>query len=290
MNRLMTLLRELGFAINYNKVVGPTTRLTFLGIEIDTVDFNLSLPPEKLRALQEELLATTSKRNISKSSLQSLCGKLNWAAQVVYGGRPHLRRLIDKINNLSLPHHRTRITAWMSADLNWWVRFMAVFNGCTPILNKRLNTSVCIDACTAGGGGYYDGDWYHVRWDQWEGTADLHINYKEVLALWPAAMLYGNMWHDRTVTVYSDNQAAVSIINRGSAKNPLVMDYLRDIFWVSAVNNFRLRAIYYPGRLNRLADAASRLTEKGGVRCLQAALETTFHSNYGFTGAGFTGC
>ena len=23
--------------------------------------------------------------------------------------------------------------------------------GCTPILNKRLNTSVCIDACTAGG-------------------------------------------------------------------------------------------------------------------------------------------
>ena len=198
MKRLMTLLREHGFAINYNKVVGPTTRLTFLGIEINTVDYNLSLPSDKLMALQEELLATTAKRNITKRALQSLAGKLNWAAQVVYGGRPHLRRLIDKINDLRLPHHRTRITAWMSADLNWWVRFMAVFNGCIPILNKRLNTSVCIDVCTAGGGGYYDGDWYHVRWDQWEDTADLHINYKEVLALWPAAMLYGNMWHDCT--------------------------------------------------------------------------------------------
>ena len=74
MNRLMTLLRELGFAINYNKVIGPTTRHTFLGIEIDTVDYNLSLTSEKLMALQDELMATTGKRHITKRALQSLAG------------------------------------------------------------------------------------------------------------------------------------------------------------------------------------------------------------------------
>ena len=140
MTRLMTLLRELGFAINYNKVVGPTTCLTFLGIEINTNTFTLSLPPEKLSALQDELLTTANRRSISKRAPQSLAGKLNWAAQVVYGGWPHRRRIIDRINTLRLPHHKTRITTCMSADLDWWIRFMAVFNGCVSIFNKRLNT------------------------------------------------------------------------------------------------------------------------------------------------------
>ena len=31
MNRLMTLLHDLGFSINYNKVIGPKQRLMFLG-------------------------------------------------------------------------------------------------------------------------------------------------------------------------------------------------------------------------------------------------------------------
>ena len=252
MNRLLTLLRELGFAINYSKVVGPTTCLTFLGVEVDTVAYTLSLPSDKLCALQEELLATAGRRSITKRSLQSLTGKLNWAAQVIYGGRTHLRRLIDRSNALCLQHHRTRMTACMSAHLDWWVRFMAVFNGCVPILDRRVHTSVSIDACTAGGGGYHNGDWFHFCWDQWEGTSDLHINYKEVLSLQPAAELWGHTWRDRAVTVYSDNQAAVAIINKGSAKDPRMMTSLRRIFWLSAIFNFRISKGYLlPGSAER---------------------------------------
>jgi hypothetical protein len=35
-NRLIELLEDLGFVVNRNKCVPPTTRLTFLGIELDT--------------------------------------------------------------------------------------------------------------------------------------------------------------------------------------------------------------------------------------------------------------
>ena len=45
---MISLLRCLGFCINWNKVVGPTTRITFLGVNIDTVNMSLSLPSEKL--------------------------------------------------------------------------------------------------------------------------------------------------------------------------------------------------------------------------------------------------
>ena len=49
---LINHLGELGFQINWDKAVGPCQRLTFLGIEIDTVRRQLVLPERKLCKLQ----------------------------------------------------------------------------------------------------------------------------------------------------------------------------------------------------------------------------------------------
>ena len=48
MSTLIAILRELGFHINYNKVVGLSQKLPFLGIELDTVTMSISLPADKL--------------------------------------------------------------------------------------------------------------------------------------------------------------------------------------------------------------------------------------------------
>ena len=45
---LMKVLRELGFSINYNKVIGPSQIITFLGIEINTITMTTKLPQEKV--------------------------------------------------------------------------------------------------------------------------------------------------------------------------------------------------------------------------------------------------
>ena len=49
---LLSLLKNLGFRINWSKVVHPTQRLVFLGVLIDTVQCTLSLPEDKLEALK----------------------------------------------------------------------------------------------------------------------------------------------------------------------------------------------------------------------------------------------
>ena len=87
---LIKLLTELGFNINWEKAVAPTQRLTFLGIEIDTVLRQLCLPDSKLCELRQLLSDTLLKRSITKRELQSLVGKLNFAARVVFGGRTFL--------------------------------------------------------------------------------------------------------------------------------------------------------------------------------------------------------
>ena len=90
-----------------------------------------------------------------------------------------------------------------------------------------------------------------------------------MFALEPAARLFGAAWSGRQVTVYSDNQAAVGIINKGTTRNKQVMHSLRNVFWLSATLNFRLKALYYPSTNNILADRESRLQEPGGFYKLQ---------------------
>ena len=106
---LIKLLTELGFNINWEKAVTPTQRLTFLGIEIDTVLRQLCLPDSKLCELRQLLSDTLLKRSITKRELQSLVGKLIFAARVVFGSWTFLWRIIDVTNTLSCPHHHVRI-------------------------------------------------------------------------------------------------------------------------------------------------------------------------------------
>ena len=277
-NRLICMLRELGFAINYNKVIPPTTCLTFLGIEIDTVCYVFRLPQEKLRLLRDQLRDIRGKHSISRKELRSLTGRLSWSSRVVYGGRTFTRRLIDRMNQLKSPAHRTRVKGEMRSDLQWWSDFLTTFNGVVPILEQRQYTPVTIDACLTGAGGVYAGDWFHVAWKDCPDVASLHINHLEVLTLEPAAALFCEAWRDRLVTVYSDNQAAVGIINKGSTRNALVMRALRHVFWLSASYNFRIKAVYYPGVQNTLADRASRLQETGGYEELQRVLTAACHT------------
>ena len=267
---LMALVRKLGFSINYSKVCSPSQRLTFLGVVLDSVTMTLELPREKCVELQELLKKSIHRRKISKRNLQSIAGKLNWACQCIYGGRFHVRRIQDKINELNAPWHVTRVTQDMKADFTWWIKFMDSFNGKTPMLDTSPTTPVYIDACGVAAGGFHDYQYVYTPWAAWPGTKDTHINDKETLALEPATVQWAHLWKDKKVIVMSDNQAAVSVINRGTSRNPFVMDSLRRVFWWSAKYNFRLYAIYFPGRLNAIADSVSRLHEPGGpVRLLK---------------------
>ena len=216
------------------------------------------------------------KPKVTKKELQSLAGKLNWATQCVYGGRFHLRRILDRISKLNRPWHRTRVTCDMKADIQWWLQFMNQFNGHTSMVDNRPAAPVCIDACTEAAGAYFQGEWVYTPWIKaCPSVYHLHFNFKEVLALEPAVRHWGYLWRDKKVYVHTDNQAAAGIINKGSCRNPLVMASLRRVFWYSAIFNFRIKAVYYPGRYNSIADAVSRVHQPGMYSRLSMLLNNT---------------
>ena len=125
----ISLCARLGLPVAPGKTVGPSTVLTFLGIEIDSVSQELRLPADKLSRLRESLSQWERKRNASKHELQVIIGLLNHAAAVVRPGRVFTRQLIDASKLPRRPSHRVRLNAGCRADIAWWATFMGEWNG-----------------------------------------------------------------------------------------------------------------------------------------------------------------
>ena len=90
----LSLCERLGVPISRMKVEGPATVLSFLGILLDMVAFELKLPDDKLRRLKSLIQQWKSRKSCTKRELLSLIGQLQHACRVVRPGRTFLRRMI----------------------------------------------------------------------------------------------------------------------------------------------------------------------------------------------------
>lgn len=77
------------------KTSGPTTSLEFLGINLDLVKFQASLPKDKIDriiAMSSNLLEAPQ---CSKRDLLSLLGHLNYAMRIIPQGHPFISHLLS---------------------------------------------------------------------------------------------------------------------------------------------------------------------------------------------------
>lgn len=263
---LKKLLTDLGLKINHKKSVPPATSLVFLGIQIDSVRRKMSLPVEKLNIIQDCVAEFAVKKRATKQQLQSLAGRLNFASKVVRGGRLFLRRLFDVIARLKHRHHKVRLNGMVKEDIMWWHTFLADFNGVAAFMDHTPITTVLTDACLKAGGAFYNGDLFYTVWQEdYPQIADACINYKEAMIAVLALQRWGHLFANKFVFLYTDNQCAVSILNKCSCKNETLMQCMKDMFWVSAKYNFVVKAIYMQGCLQVIPDAISRLHEHSGL-------------------------
>ena len=128
LEKAIAVCQSLGVPVASNKIEGPNTALTFLGITIDTVRGELCLPADKLIRLQQTIRYWASKRSCTKRELLSLIGQLQHAATVVRPGRTFQRRMIDLAARFSrLDDHiaectvpiRSTVVVTIFARLEW---------------------------------------------------------------------------------------------------------------------------------------------------------------------------
>ena len=119
----------LGFPMAPEKTFGPSTILTFAGVELDTIHCESRLPEEKLLKCKQLIAEFIKKKKATLRELQSLTGVLNFACSVVVPGRCFLRRLIDLTIGLKRPGHFVRVSKEVKADLFTWQQFFQEYNG-----------------------------------------------------------------------------------------------------------------------------------------------------------------
>ena len=184
---------QLGVSVATHKTEGTVSRLTFLGIQIDTQETTLSLPEEKHTQILDLVLSWRSKQTASKRELQSLLGHLSHAAMVVLPGQMFLRRMIDLMKTEKHPSQHIRLTAGFRSDLHWWASFLRWWNGRSIMPPGDPAPVVTSDASGSWGCGALTGQWFQVQWPKpWAG---INIAAKEMVpvvisvAIWGQALM-----------------------------------------------------------------------------------------------------
>ena len=110
------------------KVVGPTTQLTFLGIQLHSTRLLLSLPEDKLHTLRMLQTWVEAKCIQNTRQFQSLVGHLVHATQVLPLGKAFLNRLFPlarQVSGNAVCHLNTEA----KADLAWWITLWQHWSG-----------------------------------------------------------------------------------------------------------------------------------------------------------------
>jgi hypothetical protein len=260
MDTFIHIFSEIGVPIAKEKTIGPATRVTFLGIEIDTVQQCIRLPEDKLSGLLTLLKHWEDKKKCTKRELLSLIGSLSFAAKVVKPGRIFLRRLIDLSTSVSKLHHHISLNLEAKSDIKWWLQFLPAWNG-IAIFQEDVTTADSLhlftDASDIGLGGVFKNKWFACPWPA--SFSKFHINFKEVFAIHVAISIWGQFLCNKQILVYCDNLSIVSVWKSGSCKDPNIMKVIRALFFSCASFNINLLTKHIEGKKNNLADALSRM-------------------------------
>ena len=156
--RLQELLAELGRTVSSKNLVPPSTQVTCPGIVVNTVDFTISIPPEKLETIKAMCLAWSVKSTCTKKELQSLLGSLLYVVKCIKYARFFLNRMLSLLHQ-NFDNKQIVLTEEFKQDLQWFNRFLQVFNGIS-FFNYTPSKVIYLDACPTGLGAIYDNQVY----------------------------------------------------------------------------------------------------------------------------------
>ncbi len=256
-------LSQLGLRVNWEKSkLSPVQRISFLGVELDSVSMMARLTEERAQAALNCLSSFRGRNVVPLKQFQRLLGHMASAAAVTPLGLLHMRPLQhwlhSRVPKWAWRHGTLRvgISQQCRRSLSPWTD-LAFLRAGVPLEQVSRHTVVTTDASSTGWGATCNGQ---AASGLWTGPRLLwHINCLELWAVHLALRQFRPLLLGKHVLVRTDNTAAASYINRlGDTRSHRMSQLARHLLLWSHTQFKSLRAIHIPGQLNRAADALSR--------------------------------
>ena len=258
------LLEKLGIQESISKACSPSTRMIFLGIMIDTIKMTLELDENRLCELNILLQTWKGKIYATLKQVQSLVGVLSFASSCIRQGRPFFGRILEFLRTMPSTG-KVRVPQNVFKDIEWWIKIAPSFNGISYIpasFWSKPDSWVSTDACLTGGGGYFNGEFFHFEFSNDLLGKAKFINQLELFVLWKAVEVWGEKIKRKNILIYCDNKTTVDCLRAGISRSEFSQACLCNI-----LHNAKYRQEFY------------RLTE--GIQTLEIVIaDTEFHDLY----------
>ncbi len=268
---VLSHLSQLGLQVNWEKSkLSPVQRISFLGMELDSVSQTAHLTQERAQSVFNCLNTFKNRTAAPLKQFQRLLGHMAAAAAVTPLGLLHMRPLQHWL------HGRVPRWAWQSGTLRVQVTpacrqtftpwsDLSFLRAGVPLEQVSRHAVVYTDASAKGWGATFNG---HAVSGVWTGPQlHWHINCLELLAVHLALNRLKRRLRGEHVLVRTDNTATVAYINRqGGLRSRRMSQLTRHLLLWSRKHLRSLRAIHIPGLLNRTADELSRAALPGEWR------------------------
>ena len=276
--KFIELCTYLGVPVAPEKTIWASTRVKFLGIEIDGLYRRLLVPQDKKDKARHMLQYCLEKKKVTVKFIERLSGFLNFLNKAIYPGRaftPRMYAKIDrKIENMRQYHHISLDSEFRS-DCKVWLEFLdnsdSNFVYCRPFTDlslrldaKELNLYTDSSANPRlGCGGIFDERWFFGQWEyDFIRRYKPSIAYLELYAVCMAVFIWREELTNLRFQVHCDNESVVRILNTTSSGCKHCMQLIRRLILLSLRYNMRIFGLHVRGIHNSLSDSLSRLQFK----------------------------
>ena len=257
---MIELFIQLGFVIHPTKtVLRPTQKLEFLGFLIDSSQMTVSLTEQKKCTFKKMVNKLLTIKRPTLRFIAKVIGTIVAAFPASRYG-PLFYRSLDKDKTQGLQWNQGdfdathRLSEDSLDELSWWRE-----NICTmysPILPPKIQGTMYCDASDIAWGVHFTsntgGGWT-------ESEAALHINARELLAIFYSLKTFRADLRGTHVKVFSDNTTAVAVVNHmGTSKSDTCNQIGKKIWLFCQAEDIWVTCAHVPGVENEIADFESR--------------------------------
>ena len=257
--RLGEVLSQAGLPENAGKATPPSQVIEFLGVTFNALEGTMEVSLHRLDEIHELLDLWRDKEEMSRKSLESLIGKLQFVVACMWPGCVFISRMLNTLREMPRTG-RFPITYQMRMDLEWWRAFMVTYNGVSVAWMDQWTEPDWVVSCDASGvgvGGYLTGmEFFHIRIPpQWKGV---NIAYMEMWGVIMCLRAWGVKLSRKRVVMNCDNMAVVSVLTHGRSKDLFLQGGMCEVAYLLAISGCELLMNFVNSKANEITDWLSR--------------------------------